>query len=88
VRAEVLTSFEVDSMGTPIAETLVAAPGSDPRAVAALRRTIDHVRFNPASRAGSKVRARVIRTWLFEPPPTCPSEDDGIDCARVYGRGP
>ena len=88
VRAEVLTSFEVDTLGTPIAETLVAAPGSDPRAVAALRQTIDHVRFNPAARAGSKVRTRVIRTWLFEPPPACASDDDGIDCARVYGPDP
>jgi len=85
-RAEVLTSFEVDTLGTPIAETLKAAPGSDPRAVAALRTTITHIRFNPAARAGSKVRARVIRTWLFEPPPVCADERDGIDCPRVYSR--
>jgi outer membrane biosynthesis protein TonB len=88
VRAEVLASFVVDTSGTPIAETLNAAPGSDPRAVAALRETIGHVRFNPAFRSGSKVRARVVRTWLFEPPPVCSSEDDGIDCPRRYSRGP
>ena len=88
VRAEVLTSFEVDTLGVPIAETLEAAPGSDPRAVASLRETIGHVRFNPAARAGSRVKTRVIRTWLFEPPSACASEDDGIDCARMYGRGP
>jgi len=88
VRAEVLTSFEVDTTGTPIAATLQVAPGSDPRAVAALRGTIDHVHFNPAARAGMKVRTRVVRTWLFEPPAVCASEDDGIDCARQYGRSP
>ena len=88
VRAEVLTSFEVDTTGTPISATLQVAPGSDPRAVAALRGTIDHVHFNPAARAGMKVRTRVVRTWLFEPPAVCASEDDGIDCARMYGRGP
>jgi hypothetical protein len=88
VRAEVLTSFEVDTLGTPIAATLVAAPGSDPRAVASLRETIGHVHFNPAARAGSRVRTRVIRTWLFEPPAVCSNEYDGIDCARVYGRTP
>jgi len=85
-RAEVLTSFEVDTLGTPIAATLRVAPGSDPRAVAALRTTIAHLRFNPAARAGSKVRAHVIRTWLFEPPPVCADERDGIDCPRVYSK--
>jgi len=88
VRAEVLTSFEVDASGTPIAATLKAAPGSDPRAVAALRETIGHVRFNPGARAGSRVRSRVIRTWLFEPPSVCADETDGMDCARTYGRAP
>jgi outer membrane biosynthesis protein TonB len=88
VRAEVLTSFEVDSLGAPIAATLQVAPGSDPRAVAALRRTIDRVRFEPAARAGARVRNRVVRTWLFEPPSLCANEEDGIDCARQYGRAP
>lgn len=88
VRAEVLTSFEVDTSGAPIAATLEVAPGSDPRAVAALRATIDHVHFNPAARAGTRVRTRVVRTWLFEPPSVCTNEEDGIDCARLYGRAP
>jgi len=88
VRAEVLTSFEVDSLGAPIPATLRVAPGSDPRAVSALRRTIDRVRFDPAARAGARVRNRVVRTWLFEPPSLCANEEDGIDCARQYGRAP
>ncbi|HEX7980188.1 MAG TPA: energy transducer TonB [Gemmatimonadaceae bacterium] len=86
VRAEVLSSFVVDTTGTPIASTLLVAPGSDPRAVSALRQSIERVRFRPAARAGRRVPTRVVRTWLFEPPSSCADERDGIDCARQYSK--
>jgi outer membrane biosynthesis protein TonB len=86
VRAEVLSSFVVDTTGTVIASTLLVAPGADPRAVASLRQSIGHVRFQPALRAGQRVPSRVFRAWLFEPPATCAEERDGVDCARVYSR--
>jgi hypothetical protein len=88
VRAEVLTSFVVDTMGTPIASTLEVAPGADPRAVASLRQSIEHVRFQPAWRAGQRVVQRVTRNWLLEAPSSCADERDGVDCARLYGRQP
>lgn len=88
IRAEVLSSFVVDSTGRPNAATLVVAPGSDPRAATALRQTIDRLRFRPAMRAGVAVPSLVIRTWLFEPPSTCDDERNGIDCARQYGKRP
>jgi hypothetical protein len=82
--ADVTTSFVVDTIGAPIPATLRVMPGSDPRAVAALRASIGNFRFSPATRAGVHVAARVIRTWLFEPPPVCTNEDDGADCPRTY----
>ena len=88
VRAEVLSSFVVDTTGTAIASTLQIAPGADPRAAGVLRQWIDRIRFQPASRGGQRVPTRVVRTWLFEPPATCADEHDGVDCARSYGKEP
>ena len=88
VRAEVLSSFVVDTTGTPIASTLEVAPGADPRAVASLRQSIERVHFQPATRAGQRVSSRVLRNWLFEAPASCADERDGVDCARRYGKEP
>jgi hypothetical protein len=85
-RAEVLTSFVVDTSGAPLPSTLVAMPGSDPRAVAALRAQLNRYRFEPATRSGVPVNALVIRNWSFEPRPFCRDTYDGLDCARVYSK--
>jgi TonB family protein len=85
-RAEVLTSFVVDTAGMPKPSTLIAMPGSDPRAVAALRAQLDRYRFEPATRSGVPVNALVIRNWSFEPRPRCRDTYDGLDCPRVYSK--
>lgn len=85
-RAEVLTSFVVDTAGTPKPSTLVAMPGSDPRAVAALRAALDRYHFEPAMRSGVPVNSLVLRTWSFEPRPVCKDTYDGLDCPRVYSK--
>jgi hypothetical protein len=85
-RAEVLTSFVVDTAGVPKPSTLTVMPGSDPRAVAALRKQLDRYRFEPAIRAGVPVNALVMRNWSFEPRPTCRDTFDGLDCPRVYSK--
>lgn len=85
-RAEVLTSFVVDADGIPKPSTLVTMPGSDPRAVSALRASLDRYRFQPATRSGVPVSALVMRNWTFDPRPLCQDTYDGLDCARVYSR--
>ena len=87
-RAEVLTSFVVGKDGVPKPSTLVAMPGSDPLAVEALRASLDRYRFQPASRSGVPVNALVVRNWSFEPHPRCRETYEGIDCPKVYSRGP
>ena len=87
-RAEVLTSFVVGTDGVPKPSTLVVMPGSDQRAVAALRASLDRYRFQPATRAGVRVNALVIRNWSFEPHPRCRDNYDGIDCPKVYSPAP
>jgi hypothetical protein len=84
VRTEVLTSFVVDANGIPKPSTLVAMPGSDRRAVAALRASLERYRFQPATRSGVRVNAFVIRNWSFEPRPRCRDSYDGLECPRVY----
>ncbi|HEX2778551.1 MAG TPA: hypothetical protein VHM30_03560, partial [Gemmatimonadaceae bacterium] len=84
VRAEVMTSFVVDTLGRVEDGTLVVMPGSDLRAIAALRSAIARYEFTPATRAGQRVRQRVIRTWVFVPAPKCEREDAAIDCPRIY----
>lgn len=83
-RAQVLTSFVVDAKGIPQPLTLIATPGSDPRAVTALRAALGQYRFQPAMRSGVPVSARVLHRWSFEPRPQCRDTYDGLDCARVY----
>jgi hypothetical protein len=87
-RAEVLTSFVVGTDGVPKPSTLVTMPGSDPRAVDALRAALDRYRFQPATRAGVPVNALVVKNWSFEPHPRCRDTYDGVDCPKVYSRGP
>jgi TonB family protein len=86
VRAEVLTSFVVDAKGIPQPSTLTAMPGSDPRAVAALRAALRQFRFQPAMRSGVPVSALVMHRWSFEPHPKCRDTSDGVECARENGR--
>jgi hypothetical protein len=59
-------------------------PGSDPRAVTALRAALGQYHFQPAMRSGVPVSARVLHRWSFEPRPQCRDTYDGLDCARVY----
>lgn len=84
-RAEVMTSFIVDTTGRVDRRSLVVMPGADPRAVAAIRARIRDYDFTPATRAGVRVRQRVIRTWTFLPPLVCESEEQGLECPRRYG---
>ena len=49
---------------------------------------IEGIPLPTAPRAGARVRTRVVRTWLFEPPSVCTNEEDGSDSARLYGRAP
>ncbi|HEX2781745.1 MAG TPA: hypothetical protein VHM30_19725 [Gemmatimonadaceae bacterium] len=83
-RAEVMTSFVVDTLGRIVRGTLSVMPGSDFRAAAALEQQIDRYDFTPAYRSGKRVRQRVIRSWLFVPAPVCERDDSGIDCPRRY----
>jgi hypothetical protein len=85
-RAEVLSSFVVNAEGVPQTSTLVTMPGSDPRAVAALRASLAEYRFQPATRSGVPVNALVMRNWSFEPRPVCRDTYDGLDCPRVYSQ--
>ncbi|HEX2781925.1 MAG TPA: TonB family protein [Gemmatimonadaceae bacterium] len=84
-RAEVMTSFVVDTTGHVERGSLVVLPGADLRAVAAIRAHIRDYDFTPASRAGVRVRQRVVRTWTFLPPLVCESEEQGLECPRRYG---
>ena len=83
-RTEVLTSFVVDTLGRVEQGSLVVMNGSDQRAVAALQGGIRSFAFGPATRAGIRVRQRVIRTWVFAPPPRCESDAAGLECPRTY----
>ena len=85
-RTEVMTSFVVGTDGVPKPSTLVVMPGSDPRAVDALRASLQRYRFQPATRSGVPVNALVVRNWSFEPHPRCRDTYDGIDCPKVYSR--
>jgi hypothetical protein len=83
-RADVLVSFVVDTTGAAELNTLEIMPGSDPRAVETLPATVAALRFRPATRAGHKVRQRLIQTIRFEPPPTCETLYASPACPRRY----
>ena len=85
--AEVLALFVIDTAGVPDASTLRVMPRLDPRAVAALHTSLGKLRFRPATRGGLRVRQRIIRTMLFEPPVVCEDRNDGPACTRRYSRG-
>jgi hypothetical protein len=85
-RAELLTSFVVDTLGRVEPGSLVILRGGDPRAASALRRGIGSYDFVPARRSGVRVRQRVIRTWVFVPPTACAEVDAAIVCPRHYRR--
>lgn len=83
-RAEVLTSFVVDTTGDVELNTIQVMPGSDPRAVAEIPMTLAARHFRPARRSGKKVPQFVIEAIRFEPPPTCPNRFANPACPRLY----
>lgn len=83
-RADVLASFVVDTMGLAEPSSLVIMPGSDRRAAGAIPETLRTLRFRPATRAGRKVRERVIQSIRFEPPPECVAPNASPICPRRY----
>ena len=85
-RSEVMASFIVDTIGRAEVGSLVAMPGSDRRAVAALQQEIDTFVFSHATRGGKRVRQRVVQTWVFAPPPRCVNEMASLECEHTYSK--
>lgn len=83
-RSEVMASFIVDPFGRADPTSLVVMSGSDRRAVEALRNGIRDVPFMSPTRGGVRVHQRVIRTFVFTPPPRCASNSAGLRCSRTY----
>jgi TonB family protein len=84
VRAEVLASFVVDTLGVVDTTSIRAIPDADPRFARAVPRGLAEFRFRPATRGGRHVQQRVVQTILFEPPPFCPTMDTSPGCPRRY----
>ena len=83
-RAEVLAAFIVDTTGAVEPGSITVAAGSDSRAVAELPATLSAYLYRPATRAGQKVRQRIIQVFRFEPPPICTSSRANPACPRDY----
>lgn len=84
VRAEVMSSFVVDSTGRVEHGSLLLMSGTDTAVAGALRRGITSYRFNPAAKSGRRVRQRLVMAWTFVPPPSCETGNEGIECPRGY----
>ena len=84
VRAEVLTSFVVDTLGNVDSTSIRVIPGVDPRFVRAVPRGLAEFHFRAATRGGRHVAQRVVMSILFEPPPFCPTMESSPGCPRRY----